>query len=300
MVSHAVPFWWRIVVSEETAVVQVTEVLLVAPVVHVILRSVQHSVLRWTESRPWLPQVIANGNRRLKGMGVPPTDAAALRLWADFWAVALSHSLGLLLCLPAVTGGWGLPPSVPAILGRHSAILECAWELGDITLRLYRRFRLPQGCLEQPAPLLGLVILHHTMGLGIAVPMTVFFGDIPIFFEMVAMLQSTSLIIVLLSQWGQTLDVSRPRELAQMVGSSVLLIGVLLYSRVIWYWQMCLKLLEMAALTGVPGLWTAGLVASVGLGLANAAYLVDAVARLAKFGPSYLSHLIGHRKLLED
>jgi hypothetical protein len=63
---------------------------------------------------------------------------------------------------------------------------------------------------------------------------------------------------------------------------------------------MCLKLLEMAALTGVPGLWTAGLVASVGLGLANAAYLVDAVARLAKFGPSYLSHLIGHRKLLED
>jgi len=148
--------------------------------------------------------------------------------------------------------------------------------------------------------LLGLVILHHTMGLGIAVPMTVFFGDIPIFFEMVAMLQSTSLIIVLLSQWGQTLDVSRPRELAQMVGSSVLLIGVLLYSRVIWYWQMCLKLLEMAALTGVPGLWTAGLVASVGLGLANAAYLVDAVARLAKFGPPYLSHLIGHRKLLED
>jgi len=91
MVSHAVPFWWRIVVSEETAVVQVTEVLLVAPVVHVILRSVQHSVLRWTKSRPWLPQVIANGNRRLKGMGVPPTDAAALRPWADFWAVALSH-----------------------------------------------------------------------------------------------------------------------------------------------------------------------------------------------------------------
>eukprot|EP00669_Euglena_mutabilis_P004031 TRINITY_DN15142_c0_g1_i1.p1 TRINITY_DN15142_c0_g1~~TRINITY_DN15142_c0_g1_i1.p1 ORF type:complete len:171 (+),score=11.65 TRINITY_DN15142_c0_g1_i1:96-608(+) len=134
MVSHAEPFWWRIVVSEETAFVQVTEVLLVAPVIHVILRSVQHSVLRWTESRPWLPQVIANGNRRLQGMGVPPTDAAALRLWADFWAVALSHSLGLLLCLPAVTGGWGLPPSVPAILGRHSAILECAWELGDITL----------------------------------------------------------------------------------------------------------------------------------------------------------------------
>jgi hypothetical protein len=104
MVSHAVPFWWRIVVSEETAVVQVTEVLLVAPVVHVILRSVQHSVLRWTESRPWLPQVIANGNRRLKGMGVPPTDAAALRPWADFWAVALSHSLGLLLWSP-VAGG---------------------------------------------------------------------------------------------------------------------------------------------------------------------------------------------------
>jgi len=70
MVSYAEPFWWRIVVSEETAVVQVTEVLLMAPVIHVILRRVQCFVLRWSESRPWLPQVIANGNRRLQGMGV--------------------------------------------------------------------------------------------------------------------------------------------------------------------------------------------------------------------------------------
>eukprot|EP00668_Euglena_longa_P000501 GGOE01000624.1.p1 GENE.GGOE01000624.1~~GGOE01000624.1.p1 ORF type:complete len:325 (-),score=69.88 GGOE01000624.1:200-1174(-) len=267
--------------------VLLAEVLILAILIHTVLHRVNTLVLRWSSGKPWMTHVMANGRKRLKGMGVPPSDAAALRLWVELWGVALQHGVGALLCLPALTGGWGLPPGVPAVLARHAAVCECGWEVGDLVVRLHRKWFTPGGWEEQPSGLIGVVLLHHAMGFGLTIPMNIFFSESKLYFEMVAVLQGSSLFIILITQWGQMLDVSQPAQLEQMFWSSLILVLGLLAVRFAYYGWLSLQLLVAADEMGNPELYSAGVVAAFSLGLANAVYTLDAAKRLVKFAPLY-------------
>ena len=83
----------------------------------------------------------------------------------------------------------------------------------------------------------------------------------------------------------QTLDTSKPKELAQLVSTSLAILVLALYVRFYRYGWLAYRMLSHAYETQHYGLTASGALCLGALALYNTVLVVDSVKRVAKFGP---------------
>ena len=99
-----------------------------------------------------------------------------------FVGIITQHAIGGALCCASVFNLASV--SLATTLAGHGAMCEVGWELQDVVVRAYQLvFGGSGGKAKNPTPLLVILAIHHSMGLGMAIPMNLSFASEPYYHE---------------------------------------------------------------------------------------------------------------------
>lgn len=281
---------WAVLTSETTLQAQCLEAVILSPLVFVALRLVQAYVHKVVANKPYIPNVISLQQRSAKKMAnVDLDDEAALVFWEKFWGVGLQHGVGGVLCIPAV---FALPicsNETACMLARHGALVEVAWEIGDVCQRAYELlFGGQVGKDRNPPSILALLAIHHSMSIALVIPMNITYPHLLPYFELVFILQFVAALAILIGQYSMTLAVDKPFELAQMFYLSCLNFCAMIISRLVYYWWPVLSILATFWADGRTAFFGVGFVVGVLLmPLIGLLFAVDGNAKVQKFRSLY-------------
>ncbi|KAJ1470746.1 hypothetical protein T484DRAFT_1917273 [Baffinella frigidus] len=99
---------------------------------------------------------------------------------------------------------------------RHGTLCELACELADTLDRLHRRFFVPGGHRVESNAVLLMMALHHAASLSMTIPLNLRYSGNEHYQQIVWHCQSAAAFAVLATNYAQTLDTSNPWELLQM------------------------------------------------------------------------------------
>lgn len=276
----------RVMVMSPDADAQICGAIVAAMVIKCQVAIVKKVVLHYSEGKPWLDNVVSLVQTKLKTiMFIDAERETAKVVWAEAWGIALMHGIGGMLCLPAVFAG---VTATTASLGRWGAIWEVGWEITDVGDRLFQRCCLEKGAQLQPLGMLVFIFFHHALALCMVIPMNLYFPMSSAYFQLVCLLMFTAWIPGWIDSYSETLDVTQPAELRQMVAGSFVLFTGTLVTRLLVYWPILFTLLntfkEHNCMAMFYGLLAAGGVMMPLIGLVCTA---DAAKRLRKFSVMY-------------
>merc|ERR1712039_545268 len=121
------------------------------------------------------------------------------------------------------------------------------------------------------------------MGLSMAIPMNIMYGDSRHYHEFVFLLQFASLIAMSSQSYGYTLDVKTASGLKQMKACVTVTLVTLLWSRLFRYAFIGYNLLSTFIADGNTAMTYGGGFALGLMGLLNALYVLDAFGKFIKF-----------------
>mmetsp|Transcript_3444 Transcript_3444/g.10695 ORF Transcript_3444/g.10695 Transcript_3444/m.10695 type:complete len:339 (+) Transcript_3444:67-1083(+) len=234
-------------------------------------------------SRPWQEQWTELNKKTFKASFMVEFDSRAelFNFACLFQAIMVQHLVGGALCLPALLGMTG--PLV-STLACHGALCEAGWELQDAVVRTYQVvLGGAAGRAKNPTGMLVILGLHHTMGLGMVIPMNILHGDNPWYHEFVFLLQSAAAIAMLCQSYGYTLDVKTAQGLRQMKRCVTVTLITIVWSRVLRFAFVGFKLVGALRAGGAPAALYGGCLVLCTMGLINFLFTADAVGKFAKF-----------------
>jgi hypothetical protein len=177
----------------------------------------------------------------------------------------------------------GFSGPVACALVRHGALCEAGWEFQDILQRAWQvKFSGEDGKAKNPPSLLAAVILHHTLGLCMVIPMNLAYGCHPCYHEIVFLLQGAAFFAMLMQNYGFTLDVRTSAGLRQMrlCANSVFL--VLCWSRLYRYWAIGYQMMCTFYADGNTVIFSMAGPGLVLMGIFNAVIVGDAFGKCLK------------------
>ena len=114
------------------------------------------------------------------------TEEDAYHFAASLGSVTFQHFIGGTLCIPSQMP-WlfpGFSKQLRSTLVGHGALIESGWELQDLIVRFYQLMFLGEaGRRMNPVPLVVIMVVHHAMGLTMAIPMNMYYRDSPLYHE---------------------------------------------------------------------------------------------------------------------
>jgi len=220
------------------------------------------------------------------GYGIDFTLEKAFEFGCLFFSILAQHGVGGLLCMPSALG-LSLPAGWPTVatLAAYGALCEVGWEIQDGIERIYQLAFLPDGAELNPPALRVIILLHHAMGLGMVLPMNVYYPTNAYYHELVFLLQFAALVAMGAQQMGYLLDVKSASGLRTMKVYVTLTWVTLLWSRVLRYNYVCYSLLCEFYSSGNMALFWGGLSVTVAMSLINLLFFMDATGKLTKFLP---------------
>lgn len=132
-------------------------------------------------------------------------------------------------------------------------------------------------------PLLVILGIHHTMGLGMAIPMNLVFANEPYYHEMVFLLQFAAAIALGLQNYGYILDVKTASGLFRMKMAVTITLCTIIYSRVLRFAYVGYKLLGISYASGGGAMFYGGCAVICLMGLINTLFTLDATGKFSKF-----------------
>jgi len=81
---------------------------------------------------------------------------------------------------------WGMT------LTRHGALLEMAFEIRDVVLRIYERLFDEHGEKKQPNAILKIVAKHHALTMMMCIPMNLYYPNEPLSSEIIVILSGAA------------------------------------------------------------------------------------------------------------
>ena len=237
----------------------------------------------WVRKKPWKKQWLDLSIKSFKSFFVHlPNDQAYFVAASTFVGVMAQHLAGGLLCAPS---GLNLSSSSLAFaLARHGLLSEAGWEVQDLAVRLWQLlFGGIGGRAQNPPGLLVILLLHHAMGIGLVVPCNLYLPSSRNAHEFAMLLQGAAAAAVLLQNYGYTLNVATPSGLRRMKVSVCLVWGVILYSRVIRFAVLVLRLYFECREQGLEFLIVGGMTVVSTMLYINFIFLFDATKKLFRF-----------------
>jgi len=234
-------------------------------------------------SRPWKEQWAALARRYFKSALFVEfqTPEDALDFACLFVAIMFQHGLGGALCIPSALG---LRSRVVAAMACHGALCEAGWELQDSLARAFAlAFGGAEGRSRNPPALLVVLALHHSMGLGMVLPMNASYGDSPQYHELVLLMQGAAFLAMAAQFYGWTLDVSTRSGLRQMRACAGFTMLLLVWTRVLRFAQLGRGLVLTFLADGNERFAYVGCLVLCTMGVVNLLFTVDAVAKFRKF-----------------
>jgi hypothetical protein len=166
----------------------------------------------------------------------------------------------------------------------HGALCEAGWELQDSLARAFAlAFGGAEGRSRSPAALLVVLALHHSMGLGMVLPMNVTYPDNLLYHEAIFLMQGAAFAAMAAQFYGFTLDVSTKSGLRQMQACAGCTMLVLLWTRVLRFAYLGHSLVSAFLEDGNSRLALGGCVVLCTMGIFKLLLTVDAVAKFRKF-----------------
>ena len=290
--SYATSWCTSILHSEQALSTQVAETLILALLIHVLQEMVRNYIEAKTQHKPWMRNVVAVGKYRFKKtlqLDVSAESVAAF--WYNDFAIAFQHFLGGLLVLPVLCGGLGLSAGCAVILARHGALCETGWEVADCIWRFWQTKFHPDSPKVLPPVVMAVMVLHHLTGLLMVIPMNLHFADEPLYHGLVFSLQFAAGSVTFLNAYAMTLDVSRPRDLCQVAGMSVVMFLIVSYTRIWHFLSASYQLLSLFYAKEYYCFFWVGLLAALSMMVLNTLWVKDTFDRSVKFGRLYLTSL---------
>eukprot|EP00808_Paulinella_micropora_P007077 g65713.t1 len=237
----------------------------------------------WTDKQPWRQRWLDLNDNGLRAVGIELDDPALSELFAlRMIPIMIQHCIGGIVCLPSVLG-WG-DAAITAALARHGALSEGGFELSDLSNGICKvLFRGEEGRKMYPFSLRIVMLLHHTMGLSMIIPMNLICPDNRDYHHLVSLLQFAAFLAMVCQQYGYTLDVSKPSDLFKMQVMCALVFLNLVYSRALAFGYTIYRLLMHFWSHGLMRLLVGGCIATTMMSVFNVVLLLDAHKRLLKF-----------------
>lgn len=238
----------------------------------------------WVKKQPWCEQWTQLNKATFKKAFFVDfkTMSEAFDFACLFIGIITQHALGGALCCASVFGLGSA--SLATTLAAHGALCEVGWEFQDVIVRAYQViFGGAAGKAMNPTPLLVIMGIHHSMGLGMAIPMNLSFGAEPFYHEMVFLLQFAAAFALITQNYGYTLDTKTASGLLRMKVAVTLTLAVLVYSRVLRFAYCGYKLLSIAHASGSTGMLVGGSLVMAAMSLLNVLFVTDATGKFLKF-----------------
>ncbi|GAB5356313.1 hypothetical protein AAMO2058_000280100 [Amorphochlora amoebiformis] len=262
--------------------VQIIVAIITAGIWKIVLTYLEQKFLSYICEKPWFKATIKRDMKRVKeAIGVHVDFDSQKYNFANFTMVAVQHSIGGLICIPAVMGITG--NGLGSCLVRLSALSEVGWEVADTITRVYVRVTHPKGRMLQPDGVLLFFGFHHVMGMSMVIPMNLYYSHNFSYWMLVFVMQGVSGIALMMAQYTQTLDVSKPDELLQMQVLSIVMGIFISYCRVYLFLTYCWKLLVSFYMDSTVTFIIGGIFSSVLMSVVNLIFVVDAYRRIMKF-----------------
>jgi len=171
-----------------------------------------------------------------------------------FLVVAIQHGTGGILAsfsiLPDNINNYlGLSKNLIYSLACHGALSETGYELQDYIIRISQYLFKKDGWKRSPPTLLLMMSLHHFSGFFLIVPLYLKFRDSFYYHELIFLMQFAACISLILTNYGQLLNIEDENGLRQMKVVSTLTFIVILWSRIIRfcyvvYLLVCLSFIQ--------------------------------------------------------
>jgi len=160
-----------------------------AVVWYVVITLATWLLMRTFRSKPWRKRWLAMHKQTAEKayMIVLDSDEAIYEMACAFLGVLSQHLVGGLLCLPSALG---YSTELAFTLARHGTLCEVGWEVQDVVVRVWQCTASgAAGRAKNPAGLVLILVLHHTMAMSLAIPMNLWYPRNHYVHEAVCLLQ---------------------------------------------------------------------------------------------------------------
>mmetsp|Transcript_5982 Transcript_5982/g.6871 ORF Transcript_5982/g.6871 Transcript_5982/m.6871 type:complete len:321 (-) Transcript_5982:60-1022(-) len=172
------------------------------------------------------------------------SDEDALDYSCEVAGALLQHLIGGIFCIPSIFFGAHFPQAVASALAKHGCLMEAGWEFQDLAERFYQVFVKNDWTKNSPTSLRTLV-LHHSMGLSIIVPLNIYFGDNRLYHEGMFLMQGVSAFCITSQYYSYTLNTEKPWDMIQMKVLSMSNFLIMFYCRIIGFGGIMMKILPI-------------------------------------------------------
>ena len=281
--SSSPPWLLALLRSDASLSVQLTLIVLHALFWSTIIPVVGLKVVKpFLLKKPWLEQFISYNQRTLaKSFFIHLSRDATLNFICPFQVVMLQHTVGACLCLPALLG---CDSSIAVPLACHGALCEAGYELGDVLTRVYA-FITDKTKARQvnPPSLLIIMMIHHTMGLSMVLPMNLWYPDLYWYHEATFLLQGAAAAALWLQSFGYTLDVKKRHELLQLRLALLTSWAIVCYSRGGRFIYVAFQIFSFFANSGAFAMCRGVLLSAGLMSIVNLLFISDLTSKLLKF-----------------
>jgi hypothetical protein len=196
-------------------------------------------------------------------------------------ALLFQHLFGGFFLVSILFASPGHVGSVVAAMGRHGALHECGHEIMD-TLRIV--YKIAFGTPEEKKVFKGafsvVLMMHHTLGLCMIIPMNVYYGDQYWYLYCACILQFVAAVAMFLQQWGYTINAKTHLTTLQLNVTVSFLIMV--YGRV-YAWSLAIyNLLPIFKADSLNFYYAACVLCAI-FSLFNFLLLTDVTKKFVKF-----------------
>lgn len=212
------------------------------------------------------------------------TEEEAFDFSCEFIPILFQHGIGGALCIPAVFGLSLFAPEVSVALACHGALCEVGWELQDGLQRIYAwTLGTDEDRKKTPLPLCVIMLIHHTLGMSMVIPMNLFYPDNHWYHETVFLLQFAAFVAMGAQNYGYLLDLAKPFDVLQMKFITLFVFLIMLYSRCLRFVYVVYN--QVFFFYSIPDMvmMTMGGIGTGLMSILGVLFLLDASGKLAKF-----------------
>jgi hypothetical protein len=222
------------------------------------------------------------------GMGFTD-DSQGFIFGCTMFAVLAQHLISAVLCSFSTFGpaGYALIPALPggqavaAALARHGALCEAGWEMQDVVTNILPRI-ISTGAVNGTD---RIMLIHHTLGLTMALPMNLFYGDNVTYHSLVFAIQFAACFGLAPQFYGFTCDQATYVGMLQCKVCGILQWTSMVYGRLFVFVTNSYALLRTCYADGRMPLFGLACFGLTMMALMNLLMLTDASIKLVKLLP---------------
>lgn len=196
------------------------------------------------DAHPMREQFAKINHKNWTNFGIDVTAEEAYEMSIEPMGPLVQHVFGGLLCVPAVMALPGFSANLASALARHGALHEAGWELMDSLCRIWSMlFGDEKSRKSNPMALCIIMAVHHVMGLSMIIPMNLFYPELPLYHEIVMLLQLVAGAAMMCQNYGYITDASTRGGRWRMFANSTFVFIAMLWSRAFRFGVLAWRLL---------------------------------------------------------